>query len=524
MGVWKRTDGALWVCGALLVAVAASGCSGDDGVGTGASESDSSSTTGDATATTGGTTTTDGTTTTTSGGSASDSDSDSTSSTTVVETTGGGACGDGVVDEGEACDDGNADNSDMCLDTCALASCGDGFVGPGEACDDGNQVDDDACSNSCALASCGDGVVQEGEACDDGNDVDTDDCLNTCLAASCGDGVVQEGVEACDDGNDIDTDACLSTCAAAACGDGVVQEGVEECDDGNDVDADDCTTQCLAPTCDDGLLSGDESDVDCGGSCETKCADGAMCAGGSDCGSGFCLDGACAVAASCKVIKDADADAADGVYTIDPDGDGPATARKVYCDMTTDGGGWTMVFKVSSGVAGNANTLWNGPALNDDDESLLDLALADKHYVSGLISGFWNMGGVTITDVRAGTYTDSQLGKHFAFDGAGSNKTNWFASARLKSSGYLDVANGPWNFFSIAGDNAYGRNWFISRNYGGCGNDSGWLILDTTSDPCGWESGAGAPIRILYSASNTYTNWNTANNVAKAEVFAVFIR
>jgi hypothetical protein len=76
--------------------------------------------------------------------------------------------------------------------------------------------------------------------------------------------------------------------------------------------------------------------------------------------------------------------APDGIYQIDPDGMGGGMPISAYCDMTTDGGGWTMVFKLSSGVAGDANNLWTGAALNENDMALLDLKKATKHYVSGL--------------------------------------------------------------------------------------------------------------------------------------------
>src|SRR4051812_44077059 len=41
------------------------------------------------------------------------------------------------------------------------------------------------------------------------------------------------------------------------------------------------------PACDDGARNGDESDVDCGGSC-AACGDGAVCAVGTDCESKVC--------------------------------------------------------------------------------------------------------------------------------------------------------------------------------------------------------------------------------------------
>ena len=59
---------------------------------------------------------------------------------------------------------------------------------------------------------------------------------------------------------------------------------------------------CVVPTCTDGVADGDESDVDCGGSCSNDldsvavglwCASGKKCRSGADCQSAICTASVC---------------------------------------------------------------------------------------------------------------------------------------------------------------------------------------------------------------------------------------
>lgn len=168
---------------------------------------------------------------------------------------------------------------------------------------------------ACNPQVCGDGVVEPGEACDDANADETDDCLSTCVAASCGDGFVWVGNEECDDGNSEDTDDCPSTCLAASCGDGFVWAGNEECDDGNNDPWDGCSPSCLL-----------------------------------DVGTGCCYEDP---GSSCYQILVDGHSVGDGVYYLKPPS--ASVAFQAYCDMSLDGGGWTLVWS-NTRTAGNVTT------------------------------------------------------------------------------------------------------------------------------------------------------------------------
>jgi fibro-slime domain-containing protein len=97
-------------------------------------------------------------------------------------------CGNGVVEPGEACDDGQHNglfygDGTGCSKTCGLeprcrdengvtgacsTACGDGNVDEGEACDDGNRQNHDGCSQDCR--------VEPGFTCTETESLDTEPC------------------------------------------------------------------------------------------------------------------------------------------------------------------------------------------------------------------------------------------------------------------------------------------------------------------------------------------------------------
>ena len=86
--------------------------------------------------------------------------------------------------------------------------------------------------------------------------------------------------------------------------------------------------------------------------------------------------------ASCAGWLAGDPAASDGIYTIDPDGaEGRLEPLDVYCHMSKEGGGWTLVFVVSDDD--QDTWTWNDRLLfSTQNTSVGDLAMIDHDFKS----------------------------------------------------------------------------------------------------------------------------------------------
>ena len=229
---------------------------------------------------------------------------------------------EGFVADGTDCNDEDADVNPATAwhadedgdgygeDTSVVVQCEapDGYVRAGEDCDD-----QDAAVHPGAVEVCPSGPAEDpvDEDCDNLID-DADDSLDLSTASTW-------YADADGDGYG-DPDSATLACAASP---GQVAEGTD-CDDGD---------PAIHPGAEE-VANG--VDDDCDGMVDP----------------GLAL-------ASCLEWRNAVEAPQDGVYLIDPDGDdGPGEPFLAYCDMTSDGGGWTLMATVAT-TTSHSTAAWN---------------------------------------------------------------------------------------------------------------------------------------------------------------------
>jgi hypothetical protein len=195
---------------------------------------------------------------------------------------------------------------------------------------DGDESDID-CGGTCS--KCG-----VGKKCRAASDCAGADCVagRCTAAASCSNKTR--------DGDETDSD-CGGSCPQ--CSDGAACLKAGDCKSGLCTD-----NMCVSAACNDSMQNGKETDVDCGGGTCSPCATGKICVVNGDCASSWCDVGICQHPRTCKHLHDLNPALPSGVYTIDPDATGTTIAAfSAYCDMTTDGGGWTFFAHVDNKYA-----------------------------------------------------------------------------------------------------------------------------------------------------------------------------
>jgi len=210
------------------------------------------------------------------------------------------------------------------------------------------------------------------------------------------------------------------------------------------------------------------------------CGDG-VCDSGHNESCGTCATD-CGCPISCLDIKNKELSSSTGIYRVDPDGAGGNLSFNVYCNMTTDSGGWTLIMKAVDAKFGYNDSYWTSSnTLNDDNFNFT---------TSGGKSKYQSFNTVAFSEIM--TSDINNFNDNFKY-----NLGTTYSNARqLFSGSSIEISSGSLNNYFNGLTPAIGQHWAVC---GGAESDILTVGINISKDwgphspvysVCDWGGGA----------------------------------